>query len=595
MKRLILDRQLLAAVTGIFLLVACSGDQSEVQRERPAYAAADYASVETSAETTALHFTDITRQAGITFEHETGAFGQKWMPETMGSGGGFIDFDNDGLPDIFLVNSKEWSGFETKKQISPPALYKNLGNGQFIDVTRDAGLWFELYGMGCTFGDFDGDGDLDIYITAVGDNKLLRNDNGVFVDVTRQMRVAGNSPDPGVPPAWSTSAAWVDIDRDGWLDLFVCSYVKWTPETDIFTTLDGKNKSYATPEQYRGETSRLYRNVGGRYFEDITEQAGILNDEGKSLGVAIHDFNNDGWPDIVVANDTQPNFLYLNNGDGTFTDVALRAGIAFDEAGRARAGMGIDIADIFSRGELSIAIGNFSREPVSLYTQIGDQLFQDRAGTARITRPSLLSLTFGLLFFDADLDGHLDLILGNGHIEPEINSVQQDITFKQAPQLFRNTSGGQFVDISSQVGADFSQPIVARGIAVADIDGDGDLDLLVTINGGAPKLLRNDLPADSSNWIKFRLRGNPPNIFAVGARISVWLDGQQRSQMIRTGSSYLSQSDISTVVFGLGEATSVDSVEVRWPGSGESNGFGPAAGRKTYTIREAAPSLSQAK
>ena len=515
---------------------------------------------------TVLRFEDITSAAGIDFAHETGAFGNKWMPETMGSGGGFLDYDGDGLIDIFLVNGTTWPGQPKKTPPPVPRLYRNMGDGNFEDVTEKTGLAFSTYGMGAAFADYDADGDTDMYTTAWGENRLLRNDGGRFTDVTAAMEVAGAG---GAAPAWSTSAAWVDVDRDGWLDLFVANYVKWTPETDIYVTRDGKTKSYATPEGYKGESSRLYRNINGQGFEDITEEAGVLNEEGKSLGVAMADFNDDGWIDIAVSNDTQPNFLYINQGDGTFVDRAIAAGIGYDEIGRARAGMGIDVADIANEGRWAIAIGNFSKEPISLYTQLdGGELFQDRAGSARLTRPSLLALTFGLQFADLDLDGFLDLITANGHIEPEINAVQQDITFAQNPQLFLNVDG-QFVDISDQAGLPFTTPIVGRGIATADIDTDGDLDILITTNGGAPVLLRNDLPANAANWVGIRLVGNRPNLDAIGAKVTIWSNSMAQQRFVQTGSSYLIQSDNSRLLFGLGEAQQADSVTVRWPTTGD--------------------------
>lgn len=513
-----------------------------------------------------IRFTDITAKAGINFRHVTGAFGKKWMPETVGSGCGFLDYDNDGWIDIFLVNGSEWPDHSSGKK-AYPGLFRNMGNGTFRDVTSQAGLNFITYGMGSYFADFDGDGDIDIYLTAIGDNILLRNDGGKFTNVAAQYRVTGNNPASRHRPAWSTGAAWVDVDRDGWLDLFVANYVKWTPETDIYTTRDGKTKSYATPDVYQGESCRLYHNIKGKYFEDITERAGVLNEEGKSLAVAIADFNHDDWPDIVVVNDTQPNFLYINNGDGTFINKAIVAGIGYDENGRARAGMGVDIADIKNDGKLAIAIGNFSKEPISLYTQVGNSgLFQDLAGSARLTRSSLLQLTFGLLFTDLDLDCYQDLVLANGHIEPEINKVQKDITFAQKPQVFHNV-GGSYVDVSAQAGIPFNEPIVGRGMAMADIDRDGDPDLLITVNGGSPRLLRNDTEC-GNNYIKVSLRGNYPNWQAIGAKISVWSDGMQQKRMVRTGSSYLSQSEVSIQIFGLKKYTKADSILVQWPATG---------------------------
>ncbi len=579
------NRYLIVTAALAYGLSGCR-ETEPVAQEVPDYARSAYATVESRTASTNMRFADITASAGIGFVHETGAFGQKWMPETMGSGGAFLDYDSDGRPDLLLVNGSRWPGHESGRKPAVSHLYRNLGRGRFRDVTAEAGLDFGLYGMGVAVADYDADGDPDVYLTAVGDNIFLRNDGGRFTDVSSEAGVNGSSGLPGVSPAWSTGAAWLDADRDGHLDLFVCNYVRWTPETDLFTTLDGVTKSYATPEQYDGETCRLYRNLDGRSFADITDEAGVLNSDGKSLGVAVEDFNDDGWPDIVVANDTYQNFLYLNDGDGTFTDVAPRAGVAFDEFGRARAGMGIDVADVTSRGQLSIAIGNFSNEPLSLYTQIGDGLFQDLAGSARLTRATLQPLSFGLLFADLDLDGYVDLLVGNGHIEPGINAVQNDITFAQPLQLFWNNRRGQFVAVSGQVGAGFGEEIVARGIATADIDRDGDLDVLVTVNGGPPRLLRNDLPTSEASWLRIRLRGASPNLDAVGAVVSVFAGDLVQRRMVRTGSSYLSQSEINPFVIGLGDRTQADSILIRWPTSGMLERLGPAAAGQTLSIIE---------
>lgn len=566
---------------------------AESAGEPPAYTrgAADYARVPEAAEGPALRFVDVTREAGVDFVHETGAFGDKWMPETMGSGGGFLDYDGDGWPDLFLVNGADWPGHETRSRPATSRLYRNVGDGRFRDVSREtgiAGATAGLYGMGMAGADYDADGDVDLYVTAVGTNRLLRNEGGRFRDVSRETGATGNSPEPGAPPAWSTAAAWVDVDRDGWLDLFVCNYVRWTPETDLFTTLDGETKSYATPERYEGESCRLYRSLEGRRFEDVTEAAGVFNPEGKSLGVAVADFDDDGWPDLVVANDTQPNFLYRNDGDGTFTDIASRAGVAYDEFGRARAGMGIDVADVTDRGRLSIAIGNFSNEPVSLYTQIGDDLFQDLAGSARLTRPTLLPLTFGLLFVDLDLDGHEDLVIGNGHIEPEIRRISDELTFAQPPQLFWNGGRGQFVELTEVAGSDFAEPVVARAVASADWDRDGDPDLLITVNGGPPKLLRNDLPHDGRTWVRLRLEGRRPNPEAIGASVTVHAGARALRRTVRTGGSYLAQSETNPVLVGLGGAEVADSVLVRWPASGETTRAGPFEAGRTHRVVEGA-------
>jgi hypothetical protein len=573
-------------LVSIFIFHGCHKNDPEVGKKPPEYTTVDYTIDSIASIRSDIRFTDITQSSGIDFTHETGAFGLKWMPETMGSGTGFFDYDNDGKPDLFLVNSNFWHGHEKSQHLPIQKLYRNSGNGTFQDVTFQTGLNLNLYGMGCSFADYDSDGDSDIYLTALGDNKLLRNDGTKFTDVTTAYGVSGSSSNKAEPPAWSTGSTWLDFDHDGWLDLFVCNYVKWTPDTDIFTTLDGRTKSYATPQQYQGETCRLYRNLQGQGFRDITKKAGLFNPEGKSLGVSVADFNGDNWLDIVVANDTQPNYLYMNNQNGTFREIGLKAGVAYDEFGRARGSMGIDVADISNIGKLSIAIGNFSREPLALFTQMDQGLFQDLAGKMRLNKPSLLKLTFGLFFQDFDLDGYLDLFVVNGHIDPEINHVQKDVTYAQSPQLFLNKRNGQFIEITEYLSSEFREPIVGRGLASADIDNDGDLDLIITINGNSPKLLRNDLPQKQVNWIKLILKGEAPNLNAVGAKVIVWSGNMKQVRMVRTGSSYLSQSYIDELIFGLGQTPSADSLEVVWPTSGRIDKHGSLLAGKSYFLSE---------
>lgn len=581
---------------GVVLALSISGcgeGEVPVEREAP-YADGGPASAQApgTADTPLFHFTDVTASAGINFRHETGAFGEKWMPETIGSGGGFLDFDGDGLPDLFLVNSAEWPGHET----GPPAhsrLFRNRGNGSFVDVSGETGiaeLTSGVYGMGAVFGDYDADGDPDIYVTAVGENLLLRNDGGRYRKVAGAAGASGDPLEDEAPPAWSSAAAWLDSDRDGHLDLFVCNYVRWTPETDLFTTRDGVNKSYATPEHYEGESCRLYRNRDGVRFDDVTVEAGVWNPEGKALGVVVADFNDDGWPDVVVANDMQPNFLYQNDGDGTFTDIALGAGVAFDEFGRARAGMGVDVADVTGHGQLSIVIGNFSNEPLALFTPIGGGVFQDLAGSAQLTRPTLLPLTFGVAFVDLDLDGFEDLVTANGHIEPEIQRLNESLTFEQRPQLFHNTGRGSFVDVTEAAGKDFARPSVARGLAVADYDRDGDPDLLITNNGAPPRLLRNDRPTGAlGNWLRVRLHGLAPNRDAVGAVVTLYAGDRVLRRTVRAGSSYLSQSETNPILFGLGERAMADSLVVRWPASGRTTRLESLGAGRLHIVEERPP------
>ena len=550
-------------LVGALLWAACGPEEPSAPAPAPEYAkapAAEYAVGRGRKEAPAVRFVDVTQEAGLEFEHETGARGDKWMPETMGSGCALFDYDGDGWLDVFLVNSEGWRGEKT-----PGKLYRNLGNGTFADATARAGLDFSVYGMGATIADYDADDDPDIYLTTLGPNLLLRNDAGRFVDVAREAGVAGAvwRDDAGhESPEWSTGAAWVDVDGDGWLDLLVTNYVRWSPSTDIYTTLDGREKSYATPQQYPGSTPRLYRNLGEGRFREITQEAGLLLPEGKSMGVAMTDFDDDGRIDLVVTNDTQPNFLLHNLGGGRFAERGLAAGIGYDETGRARAGMGVDIASVANDGVLSIAIGNFSREALSLYSQAGGAVFVDAAGRARLMQATLRPLTFGLRFFDCDLDGYQDLILANGHIEPEINSTQKEIEYQQTPQLFWNDGDGRMVEVSEQAGGLFRKPLVARGLAVGDIDADHDLDVLLTTNGGPAYLLRNEGPTGRA--VALDLTGKAPNRDAIGAKVTAQVGEQTQVFMVRTGSSYLSHSP-TTLTVGLGEAEQVDRLEIRWP------------------------------
>ena len=550
-------------LVGALLWVACGPEEPPAPIPTPEYTkapAAEYAVGRGRQEAPVVRFVDVTREAGLEFKHETGARGDKWMPETMGSGCALFDCDGDGFLDVLLVNSEGWGG---KK--APGKLYRNLGNGTFVDATERAGLDFSVYGMGAAIADYDADGDPDIYLTTLGPNLLLRNDAGRFVDVAQEAGVAGAvwRDDAGNENhEWSTGAAYVDVDGDGWLDLLVTNYVRWSASTDIYATLDGKEKSYATPQQYPGSTPRLYRNLGGGRFREITQEAGLFLPEAKSMGVAMTDFEDDGRIDLVVTNDTQPNFLLQNLGGGRFEERGLAAGIGYDETGRARAGMGVDIASVTNDGVLSIAIGNFSREALSLYRQASGAVFVDAAGRARLMQATLRPLTFGLRFFDYDLDGYQDLILANGHIEPEINSVQKEIEYRQAPQLFWNTGDGRMVEVSEQTGGPFLKPVVARGLAVGDTDADGDLDVLLTTNGGPAYLLRNEGPTGRA--VALDLTGKAPNRDAIGAQVTAQVGEQEQVFMVRTGSSYLSHSP-TTLTIGLGSAEQLDRLEIRWP------------------------------
>ncbi len=502
---------------------------------------------------TSVRFTDVTVAAGIKFHHNAGKTGKKYLPETMGSGVAFFDADGDGWPDILLVNSKDWTPRGRK---SLPALYRNNRNGTFTDITAGSGLDVEVYGMGVAVADYDNDGREDVYITALEGDRLFHNEGGgKFRDVTAASGIRNAN--------FGTSAAWFDYDRDGKVDLFVANYVHWTEKGDLRCSLDGAVKSYCTPESYKGNKPRLFHNLGGGKFEDVTDKAGVGDQTSKSLGVTILDYNGDGWPDIFVANDTQPNKLYRNNRNGTFTEEGMVAGVAYGEDGAARGAMGADSADYDRSGRPHLLVGNFSNQMLGLYHNEGTGLFVDEAPSSTVGRASLLSLAFGVFFFDYDLDGHPDIFAANGHIDEEINRVQPKVSYKQAPLLFRNLGDRRFENVTSKMGPDFNRPIVARGAAYADYDHDGDLDVIISTNNGPAYLFRND-GGNQNHWLNVRLTGTKSNRSAIGAVVRVESASGRRWNTVRSGSSYCSQSDLA-LTFGLGSDTRVFNLTVEWP------------------------------
>ena len=521
-----------------------------------------------------IQFVDATAPAGISFKHNNGAFGKKYLPETLGSGCAFLDYDNDGWQDILLINSMNWPGRPGR---SYPALYHNNQNGTFTDVTRDAGLAVEMYGLGCAIADYDNDGFADIYVTCLGPNRLFRNfGNGKFQDVTAKTGVGD--------PSFSSSAIWFDYDKDGRLDLFVCNYVDWSIDKDLHCTLDGKNKSYCTPESYKGQSSTLYHNRGDGKFDNVTKNAGLYDVAGKSLGVAMLDYDGDGWQDLFVANDTQPNKLYRNNGDGTFTDNAMTAGIAFSEAGVARAGMGVDAADYDGSGRQSLVIGNFSNEMMALYHNEGTGLFIDEAPTSTIGKASLLTLTFGCFFFDYDLDGLPDIFASNGHVSDDISAVQEKVKYAEPPHLFRNLGKKRFEAVTAKLGKALGQTMVGRGVAHGDYDNDGDLDVLIMSNNGRARLLRND-GGNQNNLLRIKTMGTSSNRDGIGAKITVKVTNDQKLWgVVKTGSSYASQSEL-VLTFGLGKSEKVASIEVAWP-SGRVDNLQDVSANQAITIQE---------
>ena len=524
-----------------------------------------------------ITFRDVTQQAGIRFVHNSGAFGKKYLPETLGPGVAFIDYDNDGWPDIFLVNGADWPGHNQKH--STPKLYHNNHDGTFTDVTHKAGLDIELYGLGVAVGDYDNDGFDDLFITALGQSRLFHNNgNGTFTDVTQKAGLSG-------PRELSTSAAWVDYDKDGKLDLVVGNYVQWTPDGDLYCTLDGKSKSYCTPESYKGTSVRLWHNRGDGSFEDVTQKAGLGDPTSKTMGIAILDYDNDGWPDLLLSNDTQPNKLYRNNGNGTFTEKGVIAGVAFSEDGVARAGMGVDAADYDHSGHASVMITNFSNQMLSLYHNEGKGLFVDEAPQSSIGRATLLTLGFGCFFFDYDLDGWPDIFIANGHIDPEIQKVQANVKYAMPPHLFRNQGQGKFEEVTASLGPQFNTPRVGRGAAYGDAFNRGRLDLLLSTNGGAAYLFRNETPAGNANRsLRLKLVGTKSNRDGIGAVAKLSAGGETQTQMLRSGSSYLSASEL-TLTFGLGQRDKADSIEIRWP-SGQTDRLANITAGQTITLTE---------
>lgn len=525
-----------------------------------------------------VRFTDITASAGIHFLHHNGAYGEKLLPETMGGGVAFLDYDNDGKPDLLFVNGSDWPGHPSESgKTATLALYHNDGNGHFTDVTAGSGLDVPIYGMGVAVGDYDNDGRVDILITGIGGCRLFHNEgNGKFRDVTRQAGVGGS------PDDWSTSAAFVDYDNDGKLDLFVCNYVRWSRELDLKAnyTLTGVGRAYGPPNNFEGAFCRLYHNDGNGHFTDVSAKAGIQvrNKDtavavGKSLGVLPIDIDGDGFIDFIVANDTVQNFVFHNKRDGTFEEIGALCGVGFDANGNARGAMGIDAAYYRNTPDLGIAIGNFANEMMALYVSHDSagpmRQFTDDAISEGLGAPSRLPLKFGVFFFDYDLDGWLDLLCADGHLEKDINQVQPNEHYRQAAQLYWNggSRGAGFLPVhADKAGADLFKPIVGRGCAYADIDGDGDLDLVLTQINGSPLLLRND-QRTGHHYLRLKLVGNgiTCNRDAIGAWVSVRVDGRTLRRQVMPTRGYLSQSELP-VTIGLGNASAPQSVQILWPG-----------------------------
>jgi hypothetical protein len=501
-------------------------------------------------------YVDVTEAAGLRFTHNNGAFGQKWMPETIGPGIVIFDANGDGRSDVLFVNGRSFPG--KPGEAATQKLFLNTGGVgimKFEDRTAGSGLDVSAYCLGGAAADLDNDGDEDVYLSCLGQDLLFKNDGGRFTDVSRQ---AGLTADY----EFGASVVLFDADRDGLLDVYATRYVKWTPENDAFCSIDGKVKAYCTPQTYPGVPSRFYRNQGGLRFEERTKEAGLYQPGAKSMGVAMLDVDSDGWTDLAVANDTTPNFLFRNKGQGVFEEVGLTSGMAVSDTGGARGGMGIDAGDFDRSGRPSLVVGYFANEMSGLYRNDGEQTFTDVAPLLPFGRSTLLYVTWATFFFDYDLDGWLDLLAANGHLDQEWEKVATRASFAQPQQLFRNQGNGSLVEASGTDAGDLAKPLVARGGAYADFDGDGDLDVVVAANGGPARFYENRGP--HGRWLRLGLVGVKSNRDGIGARIEVTVKGAVQTWLVHTGGSYLSQPQVEPT-FGLGDAAAADKVVIRWP------------------------------
>jgi len=506
-----------------------------------------------------VRYTDVREAAGITFVQDSTQTEQKYYLETMGTGVAWIDYDQDGLMDLFFVQSAETDIYKPPHPLRC-ALYHNNGDGTFTDVTDKARVGSEgHYGQGVAVGDFDNDGYPDLYVTGYGRAILYHNNGeGRFTDVTVKAGVA----DEGV---WSTSAGWFDYDKDGWLDLVVTNYIEWTPKNNLWC---GEHRpgyrSYCHPGNYKGQKTKLYHNNHDGTFTDVSEASGVGKPESKGMGVVLADFNNDGWPDIAIANDSWPNFLFINKHNGTFEDVSLVSGLAASEDGRYEAGMGIDAADVDGDGWLDVYLTHLDFELNRLYHNNRDGTFTDDTFNSGIGNKAILLSGVSMMFVDYDNDGWPDILQLNGAMLDNIQLYHNEVSYQEPMLMFRNLGAGKFAKTSESLGPDFVRPIAGRGLAIADYDNDGDIDIITNNRGGYPSLLRND-GGSSNHWLTVKLIGTRSNRDGIGSSLKLSSEGFVHVEQAKGGMSYMSASD-PRIHFGLGKRTKIDFLEIAWAG-----------------------------
>ena len=526
---------------------------------------------------TSIQFVDVTQEAGIHYKHIDGRSGQKYFMETLGSGAAFFDYDADGDPDLYFVNGAPLPGY-VSEEIPTNCLYQNNGDGTFTDVTEKAGVGDTSYGHGCAVGDYNNDGNLDLYVTNYGVNRLYRNNgDGTFTEVAESAGVT--------EPRWSTSCAFADYDRDGNLDLYVVNYIVYDIDENPWCGFKEKGiRAYCEPDNFTAQSDTLYRNNGDGTFTDVTKTAGIYNTTGKGLGVVWGDYNNDGIPDIYVANDSTENLFYHNNGDGTFEEVGFMVGVALSEDGVAENGMGTAFGDWNNDGWLDLTVTNYAQQTNTLYHNDTDGFFTDTTTTTKTAQLTYPYLGWATAFIDYDNDGYQDLFVANGHLHENLAELGQEGTYGQRNLLFRNNNAnGTFTEVSERLGAGMKLEDVSRGATFADYDLDGDIDIVVTNSNSAPRLLRNE-GGNRKNWLQIRLTGASGSRGAIGASVKIKTGKLTQTREVRSGDGYLSQQDL-TLYFGIGDYEQVDSVEVQWQ-SGTNQLIGSVSANQVLFLEE---------